>query len=106
MISTRDGVISGQSSFESRDLAVEAYEHCPPGLREPFDAAIKAFHKVVEKALVTLEDAEAMDGEVLRIKAGAVVSALQELIGLCNSLIHGERRTLDQEEIDDLMSLL
>ncbi len=94
----------GASSFSDRELAVAAYEHVPTKFRHPFEATISRFNHVVGHILTALDALGDADPELLRIKCGVAVQAMQELIGAANGIIHGETPTLTQEQIDDLLS--
>lgn len=98
----------GESTFSDRDLAVEAYEHVPAKFRLPFEDTIAHFEGIVARILATIDaagGAEA-DPELLQVKCGAAVAAMQDLIGVANSIIHGEVRVLSQGEIDDYLAMV
>jgi hypothetical protein len=96
----------GESTFSDRDLAVAAYEHVPAKFRLPFEDAIAKFDSIVTRILDAIEAAGGVEAqpELLQVKCGAAVAAMQDLIGVANGVIHGEVRALSQGEIDDYLA--
>lgn len=91
------------SGFSDKELAIAAYDHAPPRFRVAFEDTVGKFDRLAARSLAQL-DAVIDDPVLLRFRCQNAVAAMQELIGVCNAIIHGKERTISQEEIDDLMS--
>ncbi|MBB4267330.1 hypothetical protein [Roseospira visakhapatnamensis] len=92
------------SSFRDKDLAVEAYDHCPARYRRPFDATIEHMNQLALASVARMDEALAEGNtEVVRLKAQAASRALQRLMDAASAIIHGAQSTLHQDEIDAIL---
>ena len=94
-----------ESTFRDKDLAVEAFAHCPPRYREPFDETIRQIDSLALSAVARME-AMLQDGETeaLAAQARAASRAIQRLMDMASAIMHGAQTTMDQDEIDDILS--
>ncbi|MGB0750072.1 MAG: hypothetical protein ACPGO3_15130 [Magnetospiraceae bacterium] len=93
------------SSFSDKDLAIEAYEHAPERYREPFDATVDKANRLVRVTIERLEKAiEHEDPDALPHITAAACAALKTLLDQASAIIHGSETTMDQSEIDGLLS--
>jgi len=92
------------SMFRDKDLAIEAYAHCPPCFREPFDATIAQMDTLalgtVDGMQVALTEGNA---EAVAYQARSASRALQRLMDMASAIIHGASTTMDQDEIDAIL---
>ena len=95
------------SSIADRDLAIEAYEFSPPEFRHTFDRLTREMHRVIGGALAGLEAAAAQgDEDRTRRITELAVGALKTMVDQASATIHGDAQVMDQDQIDDLMSLM
>lgn len=90
------------SGFSDKELAIEAYDHVPARFRQAFEDTVGKFDRATAAVLTHLDEVMA-DEVLLRFRCQNAVQTLQELIGVCNAIIHGEERTISQSEIDELL---
>jgi hypothetical protein len=84
-------------------LAIEAYAHVPPQVRERFEQNVLEMRQTVEEACRTLHPATTeTDLEKLKISAVDCSMRLQGLVDMGSAIVHGSGLTLDQGAIDDL----
>lgn len=94
------------SSFRDKDLAVEAYDHVPARFRQPFEDTITHMNDLVAQSIGRLDDALGLgDPELVRVRARAASQAVQRLMDVASSIIHGSDRAMDQDAIDTLMAI-
>ncbi|MQX35103.1 hypothetical protein GHC57_01075 [Roseospira navarrensis] len=92
------------STFRDKDLAIEAYEHCPPAYREPFDATIAQMDALALSTVAAMQDSVANgDTEAVALQASTASRALQRLMDMASAIIHGASTTMDQSEIDAIL---
>ena len=92
------------SCFTEKELAIEAYRGAPERFRVPFDRAVEHMNSIVIEALKTLEAAvEAENMAVIAATAERVTERLRRFIDVASGIIHGDDRTMDQDEIDDII---
>lgn len=89
------------SSLSDRLLAVEAYGLSPSRYREPFDYAVRRMDKLVLRAVAEMDKSV---GDAVPAIALATATALQRLIDVASSLIHGRDEPLHQDEIDKVIA--
>jgi hypothetical protein len=93
------------SAFTDKELAILAYENAPPAHRDPFDRVVVSLNKLVVKGLADVAAAIAADdSEALRHRVETVTGKLRRLIDMASAIIHGNQHTMDQGEIDRIMS--
>lgn len=94
----------GASTFSDRDLAVEAYNHCPSRLKHPFEKTIAQLDGMIALGLRRLSRrVEAQDMDMLRIESKELSRVLQILMDRASAIIHGSERAMDQDELDALI---
>lgn len=94
------------SSFRDKDLAVEAYNHVPARFRQPFEDTIAHMNDLVAQSIDRLDDALGLgDEDLVRVRAHAASHAVQRLMDVASSIIHGSDRAMDQDAIDTLMAI-
>ena len=93
------------SCFTEKELAVLAYEASPTRFRGPFDTAVRHMDDLVADALGALGEAVAAE-DLERIKAisDRVTDRLRRFVDVCSGIIHGDERTMDQGEIDTILT--
>jgi len=92
------------STFRDKDLAMEAYNHCPARYRRPFDETIDRMNDLALASVTRMETALAEGNtEVVRLQAQSASRALQRLMDAASAIIHGAESTLHQEEIDAIL---
>lgn len=93
------------SSFANKDLAIFAYENAPDRYRRPFESTIAHVNEMAAEGIVEIEKA-IESGEPGRIEdtAATVSRNMQKFIDVASAIIHGDVRTMDQAEIDGIMS--
>ncbi len=93
------------SCFAEKELAILAYEASPRRFRVPFDTAVKHMDELVAEALGALGEAVASE-DLDRIKAisDRVTDRLRRFVDVCSGIIHGDERTMDQGEIDTILT--
>lgn len=95
-----------QSGIADRDLAIEAYPWSPPQYKKPFDRLVSEMNRLIGISITRLETALAEGNEeATRLVATRASQNLQHLIGQASAVIHGDRRIIDQAQIDELMQL-
>lgn len=95
-----------QSGIADRELAIEAYPWSPPQYKEPFDWLVSEMNRLVGLSVKRLgEMLEAGNEDEIRLVATRASQNLQELIGKASAVIHGDRRVIDQAQIDEMMRL-
>ncbi|MBT3990429.1 MAG: hypothetical protein HON14_04920 [Rhodospirillaceae bacterium] len=93
------------STFSDKDLAVAAYEHVPERYKKPFEQTISQIDRLIEAAVRRLEEVSAMDDiEHLRVTSTDYSRNIQRLMDFASGIIHGSQNTMDQNEIDHLLS--
>jgi hypothetical protein len=93
------------SGFDYGALAAEAYEHAPAATKHAFEATVMQMCTVIQLALKRLQASLALnDTEEVRRTAKAAASTLTALCGTANGIIAGARETMQQSEIDRLLS--
>jgi len=92
------------SMFRDKDLAIEAYAHCPPCFREPFDATIAQMDALALNTVDGMQVALAEGStEAVAVQARSASRALQRLMDMASAIIHGASTTMDQDEIDAIL---
>jgi hypothetical protein len=95
-----------ESGIADRDLAIEAYPWSPPQYKEPFDRLVAEMNRLVDISIQRLAVLlEAGNEEQTRFVATRASQNLQDLIGRASAVIHGDRKLIDQAQIDELMRL-
>jgi hypothetical protein len=84
-------------------LAIEAYGHVPPDVRERFERTVADMRATVDEARETLTDL-AMPATLDHFKHSAVDYSmrLQGLVDTGSAIVHGAGETSDQDAIDAL----
>jgi hypothetical protein len=82
-------------------LAIEAYAHVPPTVRDRFERTVTAMHETVDEARDTLAELAA-PATLDRFKHSAVDYSmrLQGLVDTGSAIVHGAGETSDQDAID------
>lgn len=92
------------SGFRDKDLAIEAYEHCPPRYRRPFDETITRMNGLALYTVGCMETALARGRtEAVAEQARTASRSLQRLMDVASAIIHGAHGTLDQAKIDAML---
>ncbi len=93
------------SAFSDRDLAILAYENAPARFREPFDSAVATMDALVARGLEKIEAALETGNEGLIADTAATsTNNLRKFVDVASAIIHGDEVTVDQSEIDDILS--
>lgn len=93
------------STFSEKDLAVAAYEHVPERYKVPFEQTISQIDRLIEAAVRRLDEISATgNADHLRITATDYSRNIQRLMDFASGIIHGSQNTMDQNEIDHLLS--
>ncbi len=92
------------STFRDKDLAIEAFGHCPARYRAPFDETI---HQIDTLALSAVARMEALlasgETEAVAIQARSASRAIQRLMDMASAIMHGAQTTMHQDEIDAML---
>jgi len=92
------------SSIADRDIAIEAYAHVPPQYRDPFETTVRQLDSLVTTSIARLEaDLAENPPELLRENATALSQVIQRLMEVASGIIHGSEKTMDQNEIDQVI---
>ena len=90
-----------ESSFNAKDLAIEAYDHSPPEHKIPFENTVDSMNFLV---LTTIEKTEkAITGENSQLLEHIISSykpQMEEYIEQCSAIINGTKHIAQQEDID------
>ena len=92
-----------ESGLDFATLAIEAYDHVPPKLREQFERKIeemRIFVEISRLGLRRLLDAKDMDR--FADMAARVSAELQHMVDAGGAIVHGHDASLDQGAIDKL----
>ncbi len=93
------------SSFSDKELAIAAYEQAPEAYREPFDGTIESMNRLVALGISRIDAALGEgNGEAAALEARRTSRALQKLVDVASAIIHGSATTLEQSEIDALLT--
>jgi hypothetical protein len=93
------------SSFSDKDLAVSAYEHVPDRYKNPFEQTIGQIDRLIEAAVRRLDEISVTaNTEHLRVTSKDYSRNIQRLMDFASGIIHGSQNTMDQNEIDHLLS--
>jgi hypothetical protein len=93
------------SGFADKDLAIFAYENAPERYRRPFESTIAHINDLAAEGIVEIEKA-LETGEQGRIEetVATISRNLQKFIDVASAIIHGDARTMDQAEVDGIMT--
>ena len=93
------------SAFADKELAILAYEHAPQPFRRRFDTAIARMNAYVAEAMAEIERAVG-DGDEARVGAivATVTGTLRTCVDAVSAIIHGDKRTVDQAEVDEIIA--
>lgn len=92
------------SCFAEKDLAILAYDNAPARYRVPFDRTVQHLDDLVADAMDGLVSAiEADDLQRLSVTAERVTGNLRRFVDVASGIIHGQERTMDQDEIDAIL---
>ncbi len=95
------------STFSDKELAIEAYNHVPARYKRPFEDTVAQMDSIVRQSLDRVAEAVKLnDPEILRARAKAGSQALQRLIDVASSIIHGRDVAMDQSQIDEIFRQL
>jgi hypothetical protein len=92
-----------ESGLAFAPLAIEAYTHVAPAVREQFERTIEELRLTVEEARDAL--ARMMEqSELDRFRHSAIVytARLQALVDTGSAIVHGAGQIADQSAIDDM----
>jgi hypothetical protein len=93
------------STFTEKDLAVAAYEHVPDRYKLPFEQTISQIDRLIEAAVKRLDEIDrTADPEYLKVTSTDYSRNIQRLMDFASGIIHGGSNTMDQNEIDHLLS--
>jgi hypothetical protein len=93
------------SSFKDKGLAIEAYDNVPSKFRQPFEQVIDQMNRVVAMTIKRFEAAmaEGVAPEAERPFVGEATALLHRMGDMASAVIHGSDKTLDQDEIDNVI---
>ena len=93
------------SSFAEKDLAIFAYENAPDRYRRPFESTIAHINDLAAEGIADIEKV-LETGEQGRIDdtVATISRNMQKFIDVASAIIHGDVRTMDQAEIDGIMT--
>ncbi len=93
------------SAFTDKDLAILAYQNAPPEFRVPFDSIIDQMNVLVAEGLKAIEQAiETGNQGRIELAVTDVSRELQRFIDKASAIIHGSKVTIDQSEIDAILT--
>ncbi|MGF1592049.1 MAG: hypothetical protein ACFCUW_02145 [Kiloniellaceae bacterium] len=93
------------SCFSDAELAIHAYENAPENFRQAFDATIAQMDRLVLEALPRIGAlVEAGDPAALESGVAGVTRKLHSFVDMASSIINGNMDTLDQGQIDRVMT--
>jgi hypothetical protein len=93
------------SGFADKDLAILAYENAPARFRGPFDATIAQMDALVADGLANIEGAiRAGESGLVEALVSNLSRNLQKFVDVASAIIHGDERTMDQNEIDSILN--
>jgi hypothetical protein len=93
------------STIADRELAMETYAHVLPVYKEPFDQTVDQLNNLIASCVDRLEHYIAAGDEgMLREQASVMSRMIQRLLDTASGIIHGATKTMDQEEIDAVIS--
>lgn len=93
------------SCFSDAELAVLAYENAPENYRQAFDTTVAAMDRLVLEGLPRIKKLiDAGEKGPLQVGVQAVTRKLQSFVDVASSIINGNRDTLDQAQIDQVMN--
>lgn len=92
------------SCFAEKDLAIEAYHASPDRYRIPFDKTVRHMDELVADAMSGIEQAIAAEDQPrLSVTVERVTDRLRRFGDIASGIIHGDERTMDQDEIDSIL---
>ena len=93
------------SNFADKDLAIFAYENAPERYRRPFESTIAHINELAAEGIADIEKV-LETGEQGRIEdtVATISRNMQKFIDVASAIIHGDVRTMDQAEIDGIMT--
>lgn len=93
------------SCFSDAELAILAYENAPENFRQAFDTTVAAMDRLVLEAMPRIKGLiEAGAEGPLQVGIEGVTRKLQSFVDVASSIINGNRDTLDQAQIDQVMN--
>jgi hypothetical protein len=93
------------SCFSDAELAILAYENAPENFRQAFDTTIAQMDSLVLEALPRIGAlVEGGDPAALESGVEAVTRKLHSFVDMASSIINGNMDTLDQGQIDRVMT--
>jgi hypothetical protein len=91
------------STFSDKELAIEAYDYAPAGLRGHFETVVAQANRLVELSVERLTKAiEAADDELLKLVAERASRNLKRLVEVAGAVINGSTEAINQTEVDDM----
>ncbi len=93
------------SNFAEKDLAFFAYENAPDRYRRPFESTIAHINDLAAEGIADIEKV-LETGEPARIEdtVATITRTMQKFIDVASAIIHGDVRTMDQAEIDRIIT--
>ncbi|MEN9855704.1 MAG: hypothetical protein RL186_853 [Pseudomonadota bacterium] len=88
-----------RSGLHTKDLAILAYQHAEPGLKQVFDAEVARTASLVADAIAGADAALAGQGDLVEFCA-RTCTALNDAISSLDSLVHGRAHSQSHEDID------
>jgi len=93
------------SCFSDAELAILAYENAPANYRQAFDATIQQMDRLVLEAMPRIGSlVEAGEPGPLQVGIDEVTRKLGSFVDVASSIINGTTDTLDQAQIDQVMT--
>ena len=93
------------SSFSSKELAVEAYDAAPPEFRQAFDSTVATIDALIPRVLARVRDAVAAgNADHVAQECSDSSRLLQGLMDAVSAIVNGEKPTIDQAGVDALLA--
>ena len=93
------------STFSDKDLAVAAYDCVPTPYLIAFEGAVKRAAELIQGAVPNFESAIGTgEREQIEVETKKVCTQIEFLMSQMRSIVNGELVTLQQDEIDEMLS--
>ncbi len=91
------------SALSDKELAIEAYDHAPPMLRDHLEFTIGQANRLVEVSTVRITEAiEKENGELIETVTQRASNDLKRLVEFAGAIINGSISAINQSEIDNM----
>lgn len=92
------------SCFTDKELAILAYQNAPERFKRPFDNTISHMDQLVAEGLDGITTAVGEGDNIqIELRTEALTRRLKRFIEVASGIVHGDERTMDQAEIDQII---